>query len=635
MNRTLKIVAIVIGSIVALLVVAAIALTWLLDPSQHKGAIIQAVKDKTGRELKIEGPIGLSFFPWLGVEAKGLVLGNAPGFGPEPFARLESFGVKVKFLPLLRGQVAVDTVVLTGFDLALARDAKGATNWDDLLAPAKAEPGPKPAEPVAKAAALPALAANGIEIRKANLSWRDQASGARYAVRNLELKTGALAPKQAVDLALAFELEAGTPPVRTRVDLKSRASFDPEQQTLDVPSLALALGDLKLTANLKGSKVIDAPSFAGAIDIAPFNARALLDRLGIKYEPADKAALTRVALKTRFAATTADVGLKDLAVTLDDSRLTGSLAARNLAKPAYRAELALDTIDMDRYLPAAAAAATTKAAPAPPGAAAALIPVETLRTLDAQAQLRIGKLKAYGAQLTEALLQVNARGGLVQLGPNRGRLYGGAYQGTDTIDVRAAKPKLRFEQTLTGVQLAPLLKDIVGIDKLTGAATISAKLTAEGATVTAIKSSLGGNAQFAVKDGTIQGIDLKRFVTTIETAIKQKQLEALAELAPKPGEETRFTHLGGSTQVQAGVLRNEDLVIDAPGLARVTGKGRVDLTQDRIDYVLTLGAVPLRIEGPFTALKYRPDTKAVVKKEAEKQLEKGLEKGLEKLFKKR
>jgi AsmA protein len=260
-----------------------------------------------------------------------------------------------------------------------------------------------------------------------------------------------------------------------------------------------------------------------------------------------------------------------------------------------------------------------------------LIPVETLRTLDAQAKLRVGKLKAYGARATDALVQINARGGLVQLGPNQANLYGGAYQGTDTIDARGAKPKLAFNETLTGVQLAPLLKDVVAIDKFTGAANIAAKLTADGATVPGIKSSLAGSAQFAVKDGTIQGIDLKRFVNTIETAIKQKQVEALAELSPKPGDETRFTHLGGTAQVQAGVLRNEDLAIDAPGLARVTGKGRVDLTQDRIDYVLTLGSVPLRIEGPFTALKYRPDTKALVKKEAEKKLEKGLEK----LFKKR
>ncbi len=633
MNRALKMVALAVAAIVALVLVAAIALTLLLDPNKYKGTIIQAVKDSTGRELRIDGKIGLSFFPWLGVEAKGLSLGNAPGFGPEPFARLESFGVKVKVLPLLRGQVAVDTVVLTGFDLVLARNAKGVTNWDDLLAAAKAGPKPKPAEAPAPAAALPALAVNGIEIRKASLSWHDQASGARYALRNLALTTGALTPKQPVDLVLGFDIEASQPPLRTRVDLKGRASFDPEQQALDVPSLALGLGELKLTGHFKGSKLLDAPSFTGALDVATFNARTLLDKLGIKYDATDKTALTRVALKTQFAATATRAAVNDLALSLDDTRLTGTASIQDFAKPAYRAELALDAIDIDRYLPAASGAPATQTAPAvaPPVAAAVLIPVATLRTLDAQARLRIGKLKAYGAQLSEATVQIRARDGVVQMGPNQARLYQGSYQGTDTIDVRAPKPKLRFEETLSGVQLAPLLKDVAGIDRFTGAANISAKLTAEGATVPAIKTSLAGQAQFAVQDGTLQGIDLKRFVDTIETAIKQKQLGALTELAPKPGEQTRFTRLGGSAQIAGGVLRNDDLVIDAPGLARITGKGRVDLTQDRIDYVLTLGSVPLRVEGPFSALKYRPDTKALARKEAEKQIERGLEK----LFRKR
>jgi AsmA protein len=610
-----------------------VILTLTFDPNQYKAVIVQTVKDKTGRELKIDGKIGLTFFPWIGVEASQLALGNAPGFGPQPFAKIDTFGVKVKLLPLLRREIAVDTVVLTGFELALARNAQGVANWDDLLAAPKAEPKPTPGTPPAPAAALPALAVNGIEIRKANLTWHDATSGARYALRNLDLKTGPLALKQPVDVALGFDVESGKPPVRTRLDLKTRASFDPERDALEVSSLTLTLGELKLTGELKGSRLRAAPSFTGRIDVAAFDAKALLHKLGIGYAAADKNALTRVAVKTQFAASTQDVALKDLAVTLDDSRLTGSVAIQNFTKPAYRAELALDRIDVDRYLPAPTGAGAGKATPAPPGAAAALIPVETLRALDAQARFRVGKLKAYGAQLSDAQVQVNARGGLVQIGPNQAKLYEGSFRGTDTIDVRGAAPKLAFEETVSGVQLAPLLKDVVGIDKFSGAANITAKLTAAGATLPAIKSSLGGNAQFNVKDGVIQGVDLKRFVDTIDTAIKQKKVDALAELSPKAGDQTRFTKLGGTARVQAGVLHNDDLRIDAPGLTRIAGQGTVDLGRDQMNYVLTLGSVPVRIEGPFAGLKFRPDTKALVKKELEGAAEKKIEKLIDRLKK--
>ena len=52
------IVVIVIG------VVAYIAATF--DPNQYKPQIVQAVKDKTQRTLKLDGEIKLSFFPSVG-----------------------------------------------------------------------------------------------------------------------------------------------------------------------------------------------------------------------------------------------------------------------------------------------------------------------------------------------------------------------------------------------------------------------------------------------------------------------------------------------------------------------------------------------------------------------------------------
>jgi AsmA protein len=101
MNKPLKILAILLGGLLALLAILAVTLTLVFDPNEYKGEIIKAVKDKTGRELRIEGKLGWSFFPWIGIETGKLELGNAPGFGPEPFARIDAAGAKVELLPLL------------------------------------------------------------------------------------------------------------------------------------------------------------------------------------------------------------------------------------------------------------------------------------------------------------------------------------------------------------------------------------------------------------------------------------------------------------------------------------------------------------------------------------------------------
>ena len=110
MKKTLKILGLSLAALAGLLVAAAVVLSFVFDPSQYKDEIIHLVKAKTGRDLKIEKKIGWSFFPRLGIEAGGLELSNAPGFGKEPFARIDAAGVHVEFLPLRSGKIAVDTV---------------------------------------------------------------------------------------------------------------------------------------------------------------------------------------------------------------------------------------------------------------------------------------------------------------------------------------------------------------------------------------------------------------------------------------------------------------------------------------------------------------------------------------------
>ncbi len=137
LRKALKILVIALGvAIVAL----AITVALLIDPNDYKDEIIAAVKENTGRELRIEGDLKLSLFPWLGLETGGIELANAPGFGEQPFARVAAAGVRVKVLPLLQRELVVDSVTLDGLVLNLMRNRAGTTNWQDLRTTAPAQP---------------------------------------------------------------------------------------------------------------------------------------------------------------------------------------------------------------------------------------------------------------------------------------------------------------------------------------------------------------------------------------------------------------------------------------------------------------------------------------------------------------
>jgi AsmA protein len=274
-KKTLRILGLTLAIVVGLLITAAIALTFIFDPNQYKGQIIQRVKEKTGRELRIDKKIGWSFFPQLGVEAGGLELSNAPGFGKEPFAKIDTAGVRVAFLPLLSGKIDVNSVYLHGLALNLAKNTAGKTNWDDLAAAGK-ETKPKP-EPVEKGAGklpLESLSVGRLELRRANIRWRDETAGSTLAVQNLELTTGKFVAGEPMDLDLGFEL-ARDKAAPVKLTLKSRV-------TAFSDALKLANVDLK----------VDDSRLTGGIDIRNFASPALrfdltLDRIDLdRYLPA-------------------------------------------------------------------------------------------------------------------------------------------------------------------------------------------------------------------------------------------------------------------------------------------------------------------------------------------------------------
>ncbi|MGE0082045.1 MAG: AsmA family protein [Thiohalomonadaceae bacterium] len=248
MKRLLKILAWVLLALVLLVIAAVIAVLLLVDPNDYRDEIAALAKKQTGRELAIEGDIGLSVFPWLGVKLGETRLGNAPGFGPEPFARVQQAQVRVKLLPLLRREIQVDTLSLEGLRLHLARNAQGVSNWDDLLKRAEAEaeqPAPTPGEPQARD--LGALAVGGVRISDAQVVWDDRMAGQRVEAKNLALETGELDLRSPFPLHFEADVASNAPEVSGHIVLDSEVLADLAAERYTLNGLAL---DLRLAGPL-------------------------------------------------------------------------------------------------------------------------------------------------------------------------------------------------------------------------------------------------------------------------------------------------------------------------------------------------------------------------------------------------
>src|SRR3972149_3519522 len=111
---------------------------------------------------------------------------------------------------------------------------------------------------------------------------------------------------------------------------------------------------------------------------------------------------------------------------------------------------------------------------------------------------------------SDVVVQVAADNGLITLGPNQAKLYSGKYAGRTTLDVRGKTPTLAIDESVSGVELAPMLKDALRFDKFSGTANLSAKVTAQGLDASQIKQTLNGTASFAVQNGSVKGVDLNK-----------------------------------------------------------------------------------------------------------------------------
>lgn len=151
----------ILGVVVGVLLILAL-LVALIDWNRAKPWVNDKVSEATGRHFAIEGdlsarwtwpqPMGEGWQRWIPgvtVRADGLVMGNPEGFAPpfrrddgkagtkEPadlldastMARIGSATASVRLWPLLGQHLSIDTVALTGPQVALARAADGVNNW--------------------------------------------------------------------------------------------------------------------------------------------------------------------------------------------------------------------------------------------------------------------------------------------------------------------------------------------------------------------------------------------------------------------------------------------------------------------------------------------------------------------------
>ncbi len=598
MGKLLKIVS----GLVLLIVGAAIVAPMMIDPNDYRKQIQTVVKEKTGRDLAINGDLSVSLFPWIGIGLNDVSLSNAVGFKTAPFAKIQAAKVKVKLLPLLSQHVEVSTVVLKGMSLNLEKNQAGKTNWDDLVQPST-EPSATQGKPIEQSSSLAmgAIAIGGLQIVDANITWDDASQDKHYSLAGLDLTTDALSLGSPMGVELTLTVNSRKP--KATVDLKLNGDL-----VINSAFNQFNFQDMTLVINAAGDAV---PEAAMKIDIAGHLIADLAAEGSLTLDP--------------------------LTIKFDDSTLSGNAAVNHFAKPSIQFDLAVDAINLDRYRPKPTdteSEAQTTSVASPP-LAVALMPVQTLRDLNIEGVFKVQSLMVKGLIGEEVSVKLEAKNGVLKSEQGIKKFYNGRYVGKTVVDARQNTPKIIVKEKITNINIEPLLIDLLGESPIAGIANITAALTTRGNTVPAFKSALNGTAEFSFNDGAVTGVDVVALMKQAQAILNG---ENIANAFVKSVEKTPFSKASGTAQINDGLINNQDLIVITP-LVNVAGVGTANLVNERIDYQLTLQRsqnstteevdskdikntlIPVNINGTFAEPNVSLDVKTMVMNTQKEKIE--------------
>lgn len=271
MNKIVKYGLLGTGAVVGVAVAGATYLAFTFNPNDYKQQIIQTVKESRHRTLHLDGDIKLTFFPSIGANLGKVSLSEYNS--DQQFASVETVRVSLALIPLLSKQVVVNEVLVSGLSATLVRHRDGTSNIDDLLS--KDDKPKSDKQPVEFDIA-------SVAIEKTNLTYRDEGTGAQYAIRDLNLNTGRIANGVPGKIALSVGVQANQPKLDIVTKLKTTLTFDLDKQSyqlsgmdLQVSGAALDIASLKLKASGDASANLASQEFgAGKFSLNATGVRA-------------------------------------------------------------------------------------------------------------------------------------------------------------------------------------------------------------------------------------------------------------------------------------------------------------------------------------------------------------------------
>ncbi|PWC13683.1 outer membrane assembly protein AsmA [Brenneria roseae subsp. americana] len=577
--------------LLVVLVAGMTALVVLVNPNDFRAYMIKQVEERSGYRLQLDGDLRWHVWPQLSILSGGMSL-SAPG-STAPVVSVENMRLDVQLLPLLSHKLAIKQIMLKGAVIQLTPESEAKKPSSAPIAPAGS---PVPAE---------------------EQGWRFDIDKLKVADSLLVLQRSDDEQINVRDINLLMEQDGNR---QVSITLSSRVNRDQRD-------IAFSL-----------SADMDMQHFPQQVNANISSLEYQIQGAGIPEGGISGSG----SLQASYQQQPEKITVSQLALSANESQITGSGSARLGELPDYVLDLKSGKLDLDALLgmkPTVENGASVAQAKAGKPVISTKAPSpdvqDDLKGFTARLSLQADSLVYRGLNISQFNLQATNQQGVLNIDALNGKLGEGSFSLPGKIDAKVS-PAITFQPELTNVDVSQLTAAFALPQSLSGKLSLNGQFSGNAFSLPALTQQWQGKAALKASNLRLQGMNIQQMV---QMAVVRNNMNIRGRERYERYTEVR--QLTGNVQLNAGKLRITNLNGHSE-LLTLTGSGVVDLTvrtsDTNLDVRITEGwqgdeqlinvlqntAIPLRIYGSWDNLNYQLQVDQLLRKRLQDELKKRL-----------
>lgn len=586
----------VAASLVALLLVFGVVLSWFLNRDEVRAAVEAQIRAATGFELAVDGDTTVSLFPVTAVTFKQVRLREADA--AEPALAVDELTANLRFFPLLMRRFEIADLDLTRPHIFISRGGKGESNWTPLIGRLAA---------AVKAGTGPQVSFSEIRIRDGELTYRSEPEAALEKLSDIDVSLAWPAISRSFAATGQFDWRG------ERIDASVNVGDLGAALTGQRSALRVRAGGSLMKAAFDGAMLGGAtPATEGTLIADTPSLRSAFRWIGEDI-PEGGDGFGRFALKAHTSISSNTIALTNVNVELDGNAAEGVLSyGTEGLRRTLQATLAAEALDLTPYAGTlrllASGAHDWNRQP---------FDLHGFSGLDLDMRLSAARVTIGNTKIGRTALGANLRDGAFTLSIGEAQLYGGLARGSlgITRSDKAADVKARMQ--LVDVDLESCLGELFGFRRIAGRGNLTAALDASGSSPFALMQTLTGDVALRGHDGALTGFNVEQLLRRLE----RRPLSGAGDFR---NGRTPFDQLNAALRVVDGLATIQDMRLEGSGVRLVmTGDASVPAREFDMKGVASLLSspdaspsfeLPFVLQGPWDDPLLFPDSDSLIRR---------------------